>query len=72
MALLELITQPGQVKTIADDGTVSITVKYVGKFDVAPTDPFNADELAGLFKGVALLLVLVLQSLCKSSGCRWP
>jgi hypothetical protein len=54
MALLELITQPGQVKTIADDGTVSITVKYVGKFDIAPTDPFDADQLAGFFKGVAL------------------
>jgi len=54
MALLELITQPGQSKSIGDDGTTSVNIKYVGKYDIAPTDLFEADELAGLFKGAAL------------------
>jgi len=54
MALLELIQQPGQSKSIADDGVTSINIKYIGKFDVAPVDSFEADQLAGLYKGSAL------------------
>jgi len=54
MALLELIKQPGESKSIGDDGTTSITIKYIAKYDVAPADSFEADELAGFFKGVAL------------------
>ena len=54
MALLELIKQFGETKSIGDDGVTSINIKYVGKFDTAPTDSFEADELAGFYKGVAL------------------
>jgi len=52
--LLELIKQPGEVKSIADDGTTSINIKYIGKFDAPLADSFEADELAGFFKGAAL------------------
>jgi hypothetical protein len=54
MALLELIKQPGESKTIADDGTTSINIKYVAIFDAAPSSSFEADSLAGFFKGYAL------------------
>jgi hypothetical protein len=52
--LLELIKQPGEVKSIADDGTTSINIKYIGKFDAPLADSFEADSLAGFFKGSAL------------------
>jgi hypothetical protein len=52
--LLELIKQPGEVKSIADDGTTSINIKYIGKFDAPLADSFEADDLAGFFKGAAL------------------
>ena len=52
--LLELIKQPGEVKSIADDGTTSINIKYIGKFDAPLADSFEADSLAGFFKGAAL------------------
>ena len=52
--LLELIKQPGEVKSIADDGTTSINIKYIGEFDAPLADSFEADDLAGFFKGAAL------------------
>ncbi len=52
--LLELIKQPGEVKSIADDGTTSINIKYIGKFDAPLADSFEADSLAGFYKGAAL------------------
>ena len=52
--LVELIKQPGEVKSISDDGTTSIKIKYVGKFDVPLSDSFEADSLAGFYKGAAL------------------
>lgn len=52
--LLKLTDEPGDNKTQNADGTVSYTIKYTAIFDDDVENAFEADSLAGFFKGKQL------------------
>tara|TARA_R110002153_G_C13212167_1_gene487967 strand:+ start:76 stop:951 length:876 start_codon:yes stop_codon:yes gene_type:complete len=52
--LLKLTDEPGDNKTQNADGTVSYTIKYTAIFDADVENAFEADSLAGFFKGKQL------------------